>query len=538
MTWVVSIALAVILVLLGIWFLQKFYAKATLNSALVRTGLGGKHVVLSGGCLSLPIIHQTQRVVMAAVSFSSVRAGQDALLTGDELRADVAMEFEFRVSPTAENVAIAAQSLGSKIARDGTAIEEVLKGPLIDAMQTAASCRTLDEMHHDRASFTQEIETAVAAKAEKFGLSLISASLLSVDQSDVSQFDEKNAFDAKGMRRHAELVSQQRRERVQIETETALAIRQSALEKHQRQLEMERTEREATLAQEEALDRLAADIQAKTEEARSRADIKSKTARIDAEQKVQAAQIENDETLRRSEMAAIRALEETKLENEARLSRLRTAEFETQAAEEAARAQVLLAAEDVQAQKERATVAREHETARLRLEKDVALSMAQAKSEAETLATKTLAEAKAAKTLADAELAKAEARAAGHAAQIDAENSMSEALIRLRLEERKLDRLPEIMTQMMKPVEKIDSIKINQIGGLGAGGVMENGRSGTEGGGAEGAFGAAMDQILGMAVRLPAMKQMGEEIGLDFDANLAGRTADYANRIKNKEDKK
>ena len=43
-----------------------------------------------------------------------------------------------------------------------------------------------------------------------------------------------------------------------------------------------------------------------------------------------------------------------------------------------------------------------------------------------------------------------------------------------------------------------------------------------------------MDQILGMAVRLPAMKQMGEEIGLDFDANLAGRTADYANRIKGK----
>ena len=48
----------------------------------------------------------------------------------------------------------------------------------------------------------------------------------------------------------------------------------------------------------------------------------------------------------------------------------------------------------------------------------------------------------------------------------------------------------------------------------------------------DGAFGAAMDQILGMAVRLPAMKQMGEEIGLDFDANLAGRTADNANRIK------
>jgi flotillin len=47
-----------------------------------------------------------------------------------------------------------------------------------------------------------------------------------------------------------------------------------------------------------------------------------------------------------------------------------------------------------------------------------------------------------------------------------------------------------------------------------------------------------MDQILGMAVRLPAMKQMGEEIGLDFDVPTAGRTADYANRIKGKDDPK
>jgi flotillin len=121
-----------------------------------------------------------------------------------------------------------------------------------------------------------------------------------------------------------------------------------------------------------------------------------------------------------------------------------------------------------------------------------------------------------------------EAEAVGRTALISAENTLSDAVIRMKLEEKKLDRMPEIMTQMMKPVEKIDSIKINQISGLG-------GDKSGDGGGADSAFGAAMDQILGMAVRLPAMKQMGEEIGLDFDANLAGRTADYANRTKAKE---
>jgi flotillin len=122
-----------------------------------------------------------------------------------------------------------------------------------------------------------------------------------------------------------------------------------------------------------------------------------------------------------------------------------------------------------------------------------------------------------------------EAEAAGRSALNSAENTLSDAVIRMRLEERKLDRMPEIMTQMMKPVEKIDSIRINHIGGMGGEGAKSGGA------GADGAFGSAMDQILGMAVRLPAMKQMGEEIGLDFDVPTAGRTADYANRIKSKD---
>ena len=534
MIWVVSIIGVAVFLLLTIWFLQKFYTKATLNSALVRTGLGGRRIVLDGGCISLPFIHQTQRVMMGAVSLSVSRNGKLALLTGDQLRADIAMEFELRVSPTLEGVATAAQSLGARIERSGDAVETVLSGPLINAMQNAAASRTLAEMHHDRAGFTREVENTVSAKAEQYGLSLVSASLLSVDQSDLSQFNDKNSFDAQGMRRHAELVSEQRRERVRIETETDMAVRQSALDKHRHQLDIERIEREANIEQRETLDRLEAESRAKTEEARAQSELKAETARIESDQKIKTTKIANDEATRRSEMKAILALEETRIENETQLALIRTAEFKTQAAEEEARAQVLLAAESVQAQKDRAIAEREHQTAQLKQKKQIDLSMAQAECDAQTLTTKTDAEAKAARTQAEAELVKAEAKAAGRSAFIHAENSMTESLVHMRLEEKKLDRLPEIMTQMMKPVEKIESIRINQISGFGG-----NGSGSTNGeGGAESAFGAAMDQILGMAVRLPAMKQMGAEIGLDFDANLAGRTADYANRIKAKDEKK
>ena len=127
MSWIIFAIVVIFVLLIGIWFLQKFYAKATLNSALVRTGLGGQRVILSGGCLSLPIIHQIQRVNMGAVPVHISRTGHEALLTEDQLRADVEMEFEFQVLPTEDGVAAAAQSFGARIARGGETVEEVIR---------------------------------------------------------------------------------------------------------------------------------------------------------------------------------------------------------------------------------------------------------------------------------------------------------------------------------------------------------------------------------------------------------------------------
>lgn len=526
MAWVITLVLLVVVALIAIWFLQRYYAKATLDSALVRTGFGGRRVITDGGCLSLPILHQVQKVSMGALTFSVSREGRDAVLTRDKMRADVRFEFELRVAPTEEGIATAAQALGARIARGGDTVKDVFAGSLVDAIQRAAAARTLEDIHLDRSGFSTDVAQVIETQAAKLGLTLVSASLIAVDQSDLGQWNENNAFNAQGMRQLAELVADQRKERIRIETEAEVAVRESHLAQHQRQLELGRAEREAEIAQHEHLAKLEADAKSREERARDEAKLASETTRIENERRVKATQVESDEALRKAEMAAIRTLEEEKIENDILIARKRAAEAEARAEEEEARAKVILAAENVQAQKERAIAEREREIARLKQSKELELESAKVKSDVETLLEKAKAEAAAKSKASDAERISMEAEAAGRIALNQAENTLGDAVIRMRLEERKLDRLPEIMTQMMKPVEKIDSIKINQIAGAG-------GTHGT-GEGVDGAFGAAMDQILGMAVRLPAMKQMGEEIGLDFDANLAGRTADYANRIKEK----
>ena len=533
MVWFTSIIILLLVVVLGAWFLHRFYAKATLDTALVRTGLGGRKVVIDDGCLALPILHQLQKVSMAAIVVPVSRTGADAVMCRDQLRSDIRMEFEVRVDPTDQGVARAAQSLGNRISRPGDAVRDVLVGLLLDAIQSSAAVRTLEDIHIDRAGFTHEVAQSVEQRAASLGLQLVSASMVSIDQSGFVGPDENNAFHAQGMRRLAEIVSEQRKARVAIETDAEIAVRESRLAQHQRQLEIERAEQESEVAQRVHLVKLEADADSRSNRAKAESNLESERTRIEKEREAKAAQVTSDEALRMTEMKAVLSLEEARIDNDMQLARRRAEEAAEKAKEEEARALVILAAEQVQSRKEHAVAERECNIARLRQQSDLELEDARVQSEVDILIARAKAKSAAKSTEADAERVRMEAEAAGRSALNMAENSLSDSVIRMRIEERKLDRMPEIMTQMMKPVEKIDSIRINQIGGFNE---RQSGGEGTSG--ADGAFGAAMDQILSMAVRLPAMKKMGEEVSLDFDANLAGRTGDYANRIKNKKDGK
>jgi uncharacterized membrane protein YqiK len=94
-----------------------------------------------------------------------------------------------------------------------------------------------------------------------------------------------------------------------------------------------------------------------------------------------------------------------------------------------------------------------------------------------------------------------------------------------------LDRLPEIMSHMMRPIEKIDSIRINHVSGFGAtngAGNTAGGVSAGDGGGGKPPVTQVMDSILGMALQLPALKSIGDQIGVDLSGSIdaaAGKPA-------------
>ena len=75
----ILIGLVVLLILIVVF--AKFYQKSSKDVAFVRTGLFGERVVLTGGKLSIPIVHQVTPVNMNTMRLDITREKENALIT-------------------------------------------------------------------------------------------------------------------------------------------------------------------------------------------------------------------------------------------------------------------------------------------------------------------------------------------------------------------------------------------------------------------------------------------------------------------------
>lgn len=514
---------AIVAIVLGVLFLNRFYVKSTRETALVRTGLGGRRILMDGGALALPILHRVERVNMRTIRLKVECTGERSLISEDRLRVDVAMEFHVRVEPGEEGIATAAQALGASTFRDED-MQGLIEGKLMDAMQSAIATRTMDTLHENREAFVSAVAERLTSNLARSGLMLDSASLTKLDQTPFRALDEDNAFNAVGMRRLAETISANRRARVQIETETDIEIRRRQLEQSKQRLAMEREQEEAEYAKRLDLEKRRIDTDTEIEKARTEAEKIAEAARIQRAGEIKRAEIERDLVLRQREIEALLAVETAKIDNSIRLAAKRGEEQVAEAELEIGRSGLVKAQESVQTARDMAAAERARQLALLKVAEESEVEEHKIRAQVDTIISLAKAEGDASQLRAEAERHRLIAESEGKAALIEAENAQSEAILRLRLEMHKLDRLPEITAQMMKPVEKIDSIRINQLSGLGFGGG--NTGSGEQAGG----FQSALDSIMGMAVGFPALKKFGEELGVEMDANLGARALDAINR--------
>ncbi|WP_421723994.1 flotillin family protein [Bauldia sp.] len=551
----VAYALIILIAILAIGIIfARLYRRSSKEISFVRTGFGGQKVIMNGGAVQLPVLHEIIPVNMNTLRLEVKRANDQALITRDRMRVDVQAEFYVRVQPTIEAIANAAQTLGRRtMAPD--ALKELVEGKFVDALRAVAAEMAMEELHEQRVDFVQKVQAAVSEDILKNGLELESVSLTGLDQTNKDFFNPNNAFDAEGLTKLTQEIEERRKKRNDIEQETEVLIQRKNLEAEQEKLEIGRDEEYARLEQEREIairkaEQLAqvsteeASRQREAEEAKIIAQQQVKETGIESDQSVAERQIVMDQQVREREISKEQAVEAAAVEKSKQIELARQdrdiavatkSREQSQAEAEAdeARAIAAKAEEQVSTARETERANREKEieliearkaadmqairvTVAAEAEKQASVDTAEAvRLQAEGTASKARieaeGEAQAEKLRADAQKALYAVEAEGKRAVNEAANTLSAEQIAMQIRMRLIEAMPEIIESSVKPIENIDGIKILHVDGLGVGGGGTNGAAG------DGSAGLS-DQIVNSALRYraqaPLLDAMLKEIGL------------------------
>ena len=554
---------------------KALYKKAPADAALVISGGKNKSVVF-GGKIVNPLTKATQLVSLNTMQLLVQRTGPDALITKDSLRVDIEAQFYVKIEPNAQDVLNAVASLGDKTLEPNN-VKALLEGKLVGILRSVAATMELQELHEKRQDFSDQVRESCKDDLEQNGFQLESVAVTNLDQTPLDQLDENNRFDVVAIQtinqevqerqtrteriKHenrvkqeedklrADLAIKQQEEATEtesLEVEKRLAFAQEMQRKEvaTNKVEQERVVKEAELQQQQALE----EARIRQEEAVQSSQIQQKqrieTARIDQERQVQEAEIEQGRTVEEARVRQQQAIEEANVARRIVLVERNREEKEAQATSEIqvavkekereiastdrlaataertrSEAQVLTveAIEEAERNSRIALIKAEQEADEERISKErlanaeayAVIEAAKAEREAAVL------RAEAQKTLAEALLVEAKAKAEGEEALIEAKNSADQRILNNEALLKLIQSLPEVTGELMKPAEQIESIRILDLGGNGAG----NGASG-------GNVGKIFGSILQAGAAVPMLKEVLNFGGIDTQ-DLAKTVSQY-----------
>jgi uncharacterized membrane protein YqiK len=506
-----QIAMVLLVIALGVaaaaaGLFLRFYVKAPPNVAFIRTGLGGKRVVIDRGAVVLPILHHIQWISLETFKLEVVKAAKEAFITKDRYRVDIGAEFYIKIAPDPESIERASRSLGEKsFSVDG--IRALVGEKLVGALRSVAAATDLVELHENRRGFALAVKELLLEPLAANGLTLEDVSVFHLDQTSREYLDPNNIFDAEGLKQITRQTSERQRERNEIERSTEVAIRRQDVEAVKLKLALDQ-EREFAEAEQ----------QRRVESYRAEQVAAAAEFRFQQEQKAREAEIAKERAIREAEIARERAIQEAELKREIELTRLaeererrevekqraieeaklardialllkeveRLAEERSRLEAEAAKA---AAAQAVVTVNEKAEAERRREVALLRAREEVEVAEQQAKAR---------------ERLAAARRAEGEAEAYAVAKLREAENLLEEKFIVREIAKTLIERAPQIVAELMAPAKQIQSIRVLDVRGLAAdGAVPDNGVSGV------------INAFLRSGSALPLLREILDFAGID-----------------------
>ncbi|HEU0221735.1 MAG TPA: flotillin domain-containing protein [Paracoccaceae bacterium] len=424
-------------------------------------------------------------------------------------RAELARERALR-EREAEEAQLAAREAVEKarLAQDLAVTEERIRTEEERQRREIARRRALDEAELKMREVTELEEIALGLALEKARIERERAQrALEIERSrslEIAELDRQIALSRKALEVTAAEAEKRRAEIVQSQLTEAERIAQD------RALDQVRLERERHLEALQIAKRQA------FEEAEIAAGEEVERARIATERGIEEARIARDRDMKRLGIERDREIEIAEIEKAIALARKSAERSDALSAAEAARAKAIEA-------EERSFTAREREIAERRKLTEIIAAQREAEREALRLTAKAEAEALAAKGFAEAQRIAAEAAAEaekiralaaqkryavdaeGQRALNEAENLLTETARAGRLRQALLERLEGIVRESVRPLERIEGIKILHVDGMGGAGPA----------GTRNVTDEVIDSALRYRVQAPMIDSLMKEIGIE-----------------------
>jgi uncharacterized membrane protein YqiK len=325
----------VLIVSAVVTIVARLYQRTSANEAFVKTGMGGRKVVLDGGSIIIPVVHRIVPVSLETMKLEVERGGEDALITRDNLRCDIKAEFYIKVQALADDILNASRSLGGRSV-NAVAVRDLVFEKLVSALRSVAATRDLAQLHTERDDFAGAVSQLVRDDLKTNGLTLESVTISRLDQTSTERLNANNVFDAQGLRKIAEITQKARVERNTYEKDAERQITDKDVETRKQVLALQQQQSEAEAIQGAEVAKIKAertqDAETYTIEQRRLVE----TAEIEKERAVRQAAVERDLQVNVATVQAKQALigreQEQQTTDIARNQAIQTADVERQRA--------------------------------------------------------------------------------------------------------------------------------------------------------------------------------------------------------------
>ncbi|WP_299123916.1 flotillin family protein [uncultured Tenacibaculum sp.] len=265
-----------------------FYKKIPQGEALVKTGFGGTAVAFDKGMYVIPVLHKVEVMDISVKKIEIERLGDDGLICKDNMRADIKVAFFLRVNKSKDDIIEVAQTIGCERASNISTLEELFGAKFSEALKTVGKKFDFVDLYEARMEFRDEIMELI--RKDLNGYVLDDCAIDYLEQTDVQYLKADNILDSEGIKKITELTAAQNVKSNLIKRDEEKVIRKQDVEAREAILELDKQLAEKEEQQKREIANIKAREEAETLKVAEEERLKSETARIATEEKVQVAE--------------------------------------------------------------------------------------------------------------------------------------------------------------------------------------------------------------------------------------------------------